>query len=170
MKRGILLALTCAACVAISVACGSAKNNNDSASSNDKTTKAPEQSATAQTNKTSEQTVVAEPDAVMTVNGNMYEINTTSLAADVKGYNGATPLIVTIENDKVVKVTALDNEETPRFFQHMTNGGMLDSWNGKTVDEALNANVDAVAGATYSSNAVVENVHRALKYYMENKK
>ena len=52
----------------------------------------------------------------------------------------------------------------------MTNGGMLDRWNGMTVDDALNAKVDVVAGATFSSNAIIENVRLGLNYYKEHKK
>ena len=70
---------------------------------------------------------------------------------------------------KIVKVEALENSETPGFFQRMKDGGMLERWNGKTVDEALAAHVDAVAGATYSSNAVIENVRLGLTYYKEHK-
>ena len=51
----------------------------------------------------------------------------------------------------------------------MKDGGLLEQWNGKTVDEALAAQVDVVAGATYSSNAVIENVRLGLNYYKEHK-
>ena len=55
------------------------------------------------------------------------------------------------------------------FFKRMTDGGMLERWDGMTVDEALSAKVDVVAGATYSSNAVAENVRLGLTYYKEHK-
>lgn len=108
-------------------------------------------------------------DGVMTKKKGVYTIDTTTLSQDVKGYNGPTPLLITIEKDKIVKVEALENAETPRFFEHMTKGGMLERWNGMEVDKALAADVDVVAGATYSSNAVIENVRLGLKYYKEHK-
>ena len=111
----------------------------------------------------------ASNDGVMTKKKGVYTIDTTTLSQDVKGYNGPTPLMITIEKDKVVKVEALENAETPRFFERMTKGGMLNRWDGMTVDEALNAKVDVVAGATYSSNAVAENVRLGLNYYKEHK-
>ena len=46
-------------------------------------------------------------DGVMTKKKGVYTVNTTTLSENVKGYNGPTPLIVTIENDKIVKVEAL---------------------------------------------------------------
>lgn len=109
-------------------------------------------------------------DGVMTKKKGIYTIDTTTLSREVKGYNGPTPLLITVENDKVVKVEALENGETPRFFEHMTKGGMLERWNGMDVDAALNAEVDAVAGATFSSNAVIENMRLGLTYYKEHKK
>lgn len=111
----------------------------------------------------------ASSDGVMTKKNGVYTVNTTTLSKDVKGYNGPTPLLITIEKDKVVKVEALENEETPGFFKRMTDGGMLNRWNGMTVDEALSGNVDAVSGATFSSNAVKENVRLGLQYYKEHK-
>jgi uncharacterized protein with FMN-binding domain len=37
------------------------------------------------------------------------------------------------------------------------------------VDDALGVKVDVVSGATYSSNAVIENVRLGLTYYKEHK-
>ena len=108
-------------------------------------------------------------DGVMTKKKGVYTINTSTLSQEVKGYNGPTPLLITIEKDKIVKVEALENAETPRFFEHMTKGGMLERWNGMDVDAALNAKVDVVAGATFSSNAVIENMRLGLNYYKEHK-
>ena len=108
-------------------------------------------------------------DGIMTKKKGVYTVDTTTLSQEVKGFNGPTPLLITIAKDKIVKVEALENSETPGFFQRMKDGGMLERWNGKTVDEALSAQVDAVAGATYSSNAVIENVRLGLTYYKEHK-
>ena len=108
-------------------------------------------------------------DGIMTKKKGVYTVDTTTLSQEVKGFNGPTPLLITIAKDKIVKVEALENSETPGFFQRMKDGGMLERWNGKTVDEALAAQVDAVAGATYSSNAVIENVRLGLTYYKEHK-
>ncbi|MCR5192144.1 MAG: FMN-binding protein [Bacteroidales bacterium] len=111
----------------------------------------------------------ATDDGIMTKKKGVYTVNTTSLSQEVKGYNGPTPLVITIEKDIVKKVEALENSETPGFFKRVVNGGLLDKWNGKSVDEALNSNVDVIAGATYSSNAVIENVRLGLNYYKEHK-
>ena len=112
----------------------------------------------------------ATDDGVMSKKKGVYTVNTTSLSQEVKGYNGPTPLVITIEKDVVKKIKALENSETPGFFRRVVDCGLLDKWNGKNVDEALNSSVDAIAGATYSSNAVIENVRLGLNYYKEHKK
>lgn len=108
-------------------------------------------------------------DGVLTKKKGVYTVDTTTLSQDVKGFNGPTPVMITIEKDEIVKVEALENSETPGFFKRMTDGGMLERWDGMTVDEALSAKVDVVAGATYSSNAIAENVRLGLTYYKEHK-
>lgn len=108
-------------------------------------------------------------DGVMTKKKGVYTIDTTTLTENVKGYIGPTPLLITIEKDHIVKIEALPNSETPRFFKHMTDGGLLERWNGMSVDEALNTKADVISGATFSSNAVIENVRLGLEYYKEHK-
>jgi Na+-translocating ferredoxin:NAD+ oxidoreductase RnfG subunit len=74
---------------------------------------------------------------------------------EVKGFNGPTPLQIALdEKGKIVEVRVLDNNETPNFLKRVINAGFLNSWNGLTAEEALNKEVDAVSGATYSSNGI----------------
>ncbi len=95
-----------------------------------------------------------------------YVVNTTTLGADVKGYRGAVPTEVYIKKNKVVKVVLLKNSEGPKYLQ-MVTAGMLTNFEGKKIDEAVK--VDGVTGATYTSEAVKENVRLALDYYKKNK-
>lgn len=90
-------------------------------------------------------------------------INTTSLSEDITGYAGITPLEISIKEGKIVAITALDNDETPGFFNRAMSG-LQPSWVGLTVDEALSVNPDAVSGATFSSESIIENVKRGLQY------
>jgi electron transport complex protein RnfG len=47
---------------------------------------------------------------------------------------------------------------------------LLSEWNCMDVKKAATAEIDAVTGATYSSNAVKENVKIGVKYYQKHKK
>lgn len=95
-----------------------------------------------------------------------YVVNTTTLAANVRGYKSATPLEVHIKKNKVVKVVALKNNETPQYFAQVTSK-MLPNFSGKSISKV--GSVDAVSGATISSKAVKANVEAAVKYYKAHK-
>lgn len=108
-------------------------------------------------------------DKVMTKEKGVYIVNTTTLTKDVQGYNGPTPLKIYIKDDKIQKIEALPNEETPGFFARVQEN-LLNKWNGMTVKQAATAEVDGVSGATYSSNAVKANVKSGIQYYQKHKK
>jgi len=104
-------------------------------------------------------------DPIMTKERDVTIINTSSLATDIKGFAGCTPVKVYIKGGKVLRVEALENEETPKFFE-MVEKGLMKKWNGKPVKTAEKCKVDAVTGATLSSEAVIENVRRGISYYL----
>ena len=104
-------------------------------------------------------------DPIMTKEKDVTIINTTSLATDIEGYVGCTPVKVYIKGGKVLRVEALENEETPKYFD-MVEKGLMKKWNGLPVKTAEKCKVDAVTGATISSEAVIENVRRGISYYI----
>lgn len=103
-------------------------------------------------------------DDTMTKENGMTVINTTTLGKDVQGFLGATPLKIYIQKNKVVKIEAMKNQETPKYFLKVKKH-LLDKWKGMKVKDAKKMKVDAVTGATYSSKAVIENVKLGLDYY-----
>ena len=68
----------------------------------------------------------------------------------------------------MVKIEALKNQETPKYFVKVKKQ-LLDQWNDKKVSEAAKMKVDGVTGATFSSDAVIKNVQLGLEYYQKNK-
>ena len=94
-------------------------------------------------------------------------VNTQLIAKDVKGYKGATPVKIYIRKNNVVKIEAMPNRETTKFFARAKT--VLASWDGKTVSKATKMNVDGVSGATFSSRALIKNVQMGLSYYKEHK-
>ena len=107
-------------------------------------------------------------DEVITKENGQTIINTTSLTTDVKGYLGNTPLKIYISGNKIEKIEALPNKETPKYFFKVKKQ-LLNQWDGMTVNKAEKANVDGVTGATMSSDAVKTNVKRGLEYYKKHK-
>lgn len=90
-------------------------------------------------------------------------VNTRLLAKDVQGYGGQVPLRIHIDKGGVVdSIEAEPNAESPDFFNHASS--LFGKWQGKTVDEAMAEEVDAVTGATFSSRAIIANMKRGLAY------
>ena len=103
-------------------------------------------------------------DGVITKENGVYIVNTTTLAKDVRGYRGTTPLKIYIKKDKIEKIEPLKNIETPKYWA-LIKRDLINKWNGLTVKKAATEQVDVVTGATISSEAVIENVKRGLDYY-----
>ena len=80
-------------------------------------------------------------DEVISREGKTYVVNTTSLTKSIKGYLGTTPLKIYITNNKIDKIEALPNQETPKYFAKVKKQ-LLDKWNGMTVSKAMKAQVD----------------------------
>lgn len=90
---------------------------------------------------------------------------------EVEGFNGTTPLLIIIDAEgRIKEVVLLENQETPRFVQRVVDGGLFESWNGLTPEEAINKEVDAVSGATYTSNGVKNSLIARLKAYQKQRK
>ena len=87
-------------------------------------------------------------------------------AETVKGYNGSTPLAIALDAEgRIKQVVLLPNHETPRFVERVKEGGLYQAWDGLTVEEALAEPVDAISGATYTSNGVKGTLTARLKAY-----
>ena len=82
-----------------------------------------------------------------------YVVNTTTLAADVKGYIESTPVEI----------------ETPKYNARVKNQ-MTPLYEGKKISKKSTVEVDGITGATFTSDAVKENVKRGLEYYWKHKK
>ena len=98
-----------------------------------------------------------------------YVVNTTTLAQDVEGYNGPTPVEVYIKKNKIVKVVPLKSQEGPKYVA-MVKKEMLPRYERMNVKKGTVQEVDAVTGATFTSRAMQENIKRAVEYYKSHKK
>lgn len=99
--------------------------------------------------------------------GNTYIINTTSITKKIHGYAGATPLNIYITNNKIAKIETLPNQESPQFFERAKS--LLGKFVGKNIAEVSSMQVDAVSGATYSSQALIKTVKGGVNYFQTNK-
>ncbi len=97
-------------------------------------------------------------------------VNTSNIVSGIKGFAGATPLEIHINSKgNISEIKPLKNSESPRFFSSLEKNGLYTEWIGLTPQEALEKHVDAISGATYSSNAVIKTFNSAIEYVINNK-
>lgn len=76
----------------------------------------------------------------------------------IEGFDGVVNVAVVLKNDRIIGIAIGKNSETPRWIQKVRASGFMEKWNGKTLAEAEKLKVDAVTGATYTSEAVKSEV------------
>ncbi|MCK5805144.1 MAG: nitroreductase family protein [Lentisphaeria bacterium] len=90
-------------------------------------------------------------------------VSPNSATEGVYGYGGPTPLLIAMdESDSVAGVVLLAHSETFSFVDYLEDRGFFESWNGMTASEAVRAEVDAVSGATMTSQAVTRTIRNTL--------
>ena len=87
---------------------------------------------------------------------------TEEYCKDIIGFNGDIPMEINMVDGKIENINILDNDETPGFLRKVTNSELLESFYGLTPKEAIDLEIDAVSGATYSSTAIIKSVKRTM--------
>ena len=88
-------------------------------------------------------------------------IYTGDIASKVIGYNGTTPLNITVKNGVIESIEVLPNQESPGYLKRAKEK-VLPQYIGKTVGEAKKLNADIATGATYTSKAHNQNIQMGL--------
>lgn len=102
-------------------------------------------------------------DSAVVIADGITTVNTTTIADNIKGYGGPVPLEIIVENNKIIDIKCLDNTETDSFFDRVRSG-VVPQWIGTPVDQVASKEVDAISGATLSSNAVNATVKAGIAY------
>ena len=88
-------------------------------------------------------------------------IYTGDIANKVIGYNGTTPLNITVKNGVIESIEVLPNQESPAYLKRAKEK-VLPQYIGKTVAEAKKLKPDIATGATYTSDALIKNIQMGL--------
>ena len=88
-------------------------------------------------------------------------IYTGDIANKVIGYNGTTPLNITVKNGVIESIEVLPNQESPGYLKRAKDK-VLPQYIGKTVAEAKALKADIATGATYTSEALIKNIQMGL--------
>lgn len=100
--------------------------------------------------------------------GGVVTIDTSTLKAS-EGCFGPTPLLIHLDSlECISKIEPLPNAETPAYWQLVLDK-LSTAWNGIPADKVKELKVDAVSGATYSSEGFISNVQTGIAYYLESK-
>lgn len=90
---------------------------------------------------------------------------TEEYCQDIIGFNGVIPLEINMVDGKIAEIKILENQETPGFLRKVTGSGLIEQFYGLTPEEAVKLEIDAVSGATYSSNAIIKSVKTRMAVY-----
>jgi Na+-translocating ferredoxin:NAD+ oxidoreductase RnfG subunit len=90
----------------------------------------------------------------------------TSDFSKVKGYQGITEIIFSVDRDLIIhSVNMVRSEETPDYINFMQAFGFFSGFSGKTLvlkENNLSVEVDVISGATSTSKAVKEDIKNSL--------
>lgn len=89
-------------------------------------------------------------------------IYTGDIASKVIGYNGTTPLNITVKNGVIESIEVLPNQESPGYLKRAKDK-VLPQYIGKTVADAKKLKPDIATGATYTSEALIKNIQKGLE-------
>lgn len=79
------------------------------------------------------------------------------------GYSGPTPVMIALDADgRIAGIHLLQHTETPGFIRRLEAAGFLQAWDGLSMEETAAREVDAVSGATMSSEAIAATVRGRL--------
>lgn len=95
-------------------------------------------------------------------------IHSAAIVKNIAGYGGVVPLDLRIREKRIAGIELGKNSESPEFIESVIQTGLLEKWNGLTMEEALQLQVDAVSGATLSSAAIIETVRQTTAYALNN--
>jgi len=95
-------------------------------------------------------------------------LNTSPFGDRYIAYGGKLPFIIGINNsDKIEGISLLRNFETPGYIRRLDRRKFFDSWNGIPFQEVLTMEVEAISGATLTTDAVIKSFKKRIAVYTE---
>ncbi len=99
-------------------------------------------------------------------NLNCYLLLTMPYCEDIKGFGGSIPFAIVFNpDDKIRELYLLNHSETPSWIENLEDIGFFKTFVGMTAKEILSTEINAITGATLSSNAIIESCNKRLSIY-----
>lgn len=84
------------------------------------------------------------------------------------GYGGRVPLLIGIDDHlSISKIILLPNNETGDYIEAIYEDSFIGKWQGISLEDAMQLQVDVVSGATHTSNAVIAGVKHTASSVMK---
>lgn len=84
------------------------------------------------------------------------------------GYAGIVPLLIGVDtNLNISKIVVLPNNETGDYVEAIYSDKFIGRWQGVSLQDALQMQVDVVSGATHTSNAVIAGMRHTASHVLE---
>ncbi|MCK9312218.1 MAG: FMN-binding protein [Bacteroidales bacterium] len=84
-----------------------------------------------------------------------YALSSANYCKDVKGYNDVTPVMIITDKNYI--------NETQSYVNKLEKNGFFRSLVGKSIKDVRTNQLDGYTGATYTANAITNNVEFLLK-------
>lgn len=88
------------------------------------------------------------------------------LVSDNIGYGGRVPIFIGLNGDNIIKIQLLANKETAEFLEYIEEAELLAHWEGMAINRVSETEVDAVSGATETSNAIIRAIRQGSAVYL----
>lgn len=98
-----------------------------------------------------------------------YLLASTDFGISYTGYSGDVSVLVAFDQKRIITgVYVFKHNEDKAYINDVIFEGLLDRWNKKALTpEVSKQNVDAVSGATFSSNAIINTVRHTMAAYLK---
>jgi len=96
--------------------------------------------------------------------------DSTKICPEINGYTSHIPMIVFIDKNGIIKhIFFRKNNETPAYMDFVLNkNSFLDNFLGKNASDTKE--VDSISGATFSSDAIKNEIIKISDYYLKTEK
>lgn len=99
---------------------------------------------------------------------NCYVLLTMPYCESIEGFGGCIPFAIVFNpDDKIRELYLLENSETPSWIESLEEDGFFDLFVGMTCEEVLSTEINAVTGATFSSEAIIQSCNKRLSLYAD---
>lgn len=96
-------------------------------------------------------------------------INSSPYSNEFFGYTGRVPVIIGVNNcQKIEGISLLENSESKESITAIRKKGYLTQWNQSPIDSINSLMIDAVSGATFTSNAIRDGINARISVYLNN--